>query len=151
MTGPKLHDRRNWVSSLPPDPMTDHSESANKSWGGVHTGKRQTLRGTDLVLRLSRIILLILHSLWKGQCGQGEPLSTRCLGLRNGPLCLLHCKYWFQVLKFEMQLYSGPSLEPNNSQRIHKSHWNYNYIYLDETAQKMWKFGLNGALCHFGK
>lgn len=37
MSGPKLHDRRNWVSSLPQDPMTDHSETANKSWGGVHT------------------------------------------------------------------------------------------------------------------
>lgn len=86
MIGPELHDRRNWVSSLPQDPMTDHSETENKSWGGVHTGKRQTLRGTDLALRLSRIILLILHSLWKGQCGQGQPLSLHCLGLRNGLL-----------------------------------------------------------------
>lgn len=65
MIGPRLHERSNWVSSLPQDPMTDHSETANKSWGGVHTRKRQTLRGTDLLLLLSRIILLILHSLWK--------------------------------------------------------------------------------------
>lgn len=63
--------------------------------GSTHTGKRQTLRGSDLALRLSRIIRLILHSLWKGQCGQGEPLSVQCLVsemsqkcLRNGPLWL---------------------------------------------------------------
>lgn len=93
MIGPKLRDRRNWVSSLPQDPMTSHSETASERWGGVHAGKWQTLRGTDLALRLSRIILLVLHSLWKGQCGQGEPLSLQCLGLRNGPLGLFSCKY----------------------------------------------------------
>lgn len=84
MIGPKLHDRGNWVSSLPQDPMTDYSETASESWGGVHAGERQTLRGTDLALCLSRIILLILHSLWKGQRGQGEPLSLQCRALRNG-------------------------------------------------------------------
>lgn len=92
MIGPKLPDRRNWVSSLPQDPMTDLSETANKSWGGVRGGKRQTLRGTDLALLL-RIILLILHSLWKGQCGQREPLSLQYLGLRNGQLQLFPCYY----------------------------------------------------------
>lgn len=89
MNGPKLLDRRNQVFSLPQDPMTDHSETASKSWGGVYAGKRKTLRGTDLALLLSRIILLILHSLWKGQCGQGEPRSLQCLGLRTVSLLIL--------------------------------------------------------------
>lgn len=52
MIGPELHDRRNWVSSLPPDPMTDHSEAANKSWGGDRSGKQQTSRHADLALPL---------------------------------------------------------------------------------------------------
>lgn len=85
MIGPELHDRRNWVSSLPQDPMTDHSETEYKNWGGDRTGNRQTLRTSDLALCLSRIILLLLHSLWKGQCDHGEELNLHCLGLL-GPL-----------------------------------------------------------------
>lgn len=77
--------------------MTEHSEAKkkkkkNKSWGGVHIGgKKQTLRGTELALRLCGIILLILHILWKSHCGQEEPLRLYCLGLRNGPLGLFPC------------------------------------------------------------
>ena len=66
MIGPKLRGRRNCVTALPQDPMTNHSQTASKGWGGVHKGKKQTLRSNDLALLLSRIILLILHSLWKG-------------------------------------------------------------------------------------
>lgn len=85
MIGPELHDRRNWVSSLPPDPITDHSEAENKSWGGDHTGKQQTLRHADLALPLSRIILLLLHRLWKGQWCHYEELGLHCLDLRTRP------------------------------------------------------------------
>lgn len=85
-------------SALPQDPMTDHSNIANKGWGGVHTGKKADIEGewfshTPLEDYSPNITQLMERLMW--------PRRLQCCGLRNGLLCPFFCQHWCQEKKFK--------------------------------------------------